>query len=67
MKCMIVVNLHETEFLEEVLTILAEAGVLDCVVNQVECIASHHTGEQLEPRCRAPSAGSSPRTAISTI
>jgi len=49
MKCMIVVNLHETEFLEEVLTILAEAGVLDCVVNQVECIASHHTGEQLEP------------------
>jgi hypothetical protein len=49
MKCMIVVNLHETEFLEEVLTILAEAGVFDCVVNQVECIASHHTGEQLEP------------------
>jgi hypothetical protein len=49
MKCMIVVNLHETEFLEEVLTLLAEVGVLDCVINQVECIASHHTGEQLEP------------------
>jgi hypothetical protein len=49
MKCMVVVNLHETEFLEDTLTILAEAGVLDCVVHQVECIASHHTGEQLEP------------------
>jgi hypothetical protein len=49
MKCMVVVNLHETEFLEDVLKILAEAGVLDCVVNQVECIASHHIRGQLEP------------------
>jgi hypothetical protein len=49
MKCMVVVNLHETEFLEEVLTVLAEVGVLDCVVDQIEAVASHHTGEQLEP------------------
>jgi nitrogen regulatory protein PII-like uncharacterized protein len=49
MKCMVVVNLHETEFLEEVLTVLAEAGVLDCVVHQTEGIASHHAGDQIEP------------------
>jgi len=49
MTCMVMVNLHETEFLEEVLTVLAEAGVLDCVVHQGEGIASHHTGERLEP------------------
>jgi hypothetical protein len=46
---MLVVNLHETEFLEEVLTVLAEAGVLDCVVHQTEGIASHHSGDQVEP------------------
>jgi nitrogen regulatory protein PII-like uncharacterized protein len=49
MKCMVVVNLHETEFLEEVLTVLADVGVLDCVVRQVEAVASHHIGDQLEP------------------
>lgn len=49
MKSMVVVNLHETEFLEDVLTILAESGVLDCVVHQVEGVASHHIGDQLEP------------------
>lgn len=49
MKCMVVVNLHETEFLEEVLTMLAESGVLDCVVHQCEGIASHHAGDLLEP------------------
>jgi nitrogen regulatory protein PII-like uncharacterized protein len=49
MKCMVVVNLHEIEFLEEVLTVLADAGVLDCVVRQVEGVASHHVGDQLEP------------------
>jgi hypothetical protein len=48
MKCMLVVNLHETEFLEEVLTVLAEAGVLDCVVQDVEGIASHHGSGDLE-------------------
>jgi nitrogen regulatory protein PII-like uncharacterized protein len=49
MKCMVVVNLHETEFLEEVLTVMADVGVLDCVVRQVEGVASHHSGDQLEP------------------
>jgi nitrogen regulatory protein PII-like uncharacterized protein len=48
MKCLVMVNLHETECLEEALRALAEAGVLDCVVREVEGVASHHMGEQLE-------------------
>jgi len=50
MKCMIIVNLHETDFLEETLTTLAEAKVRDCVVYNVDGVASHHGGERiLEP------------------
>jgi len=49
MKLMVVVNLHEIEFLEETLTALAEAGVLDCVVREVEGLPSHHAVGQLEP------------------
>lgn len=48
MKCMVMVNLHEIEFVEEVLTALAETGVLDCVVREVEGVASHHGGAQLD-------------------
>lgn len=48
MKVEVVVNLHETEFLEEILTALAEAGVLDCVVREVEGLPSHHVHGQLE-------------------
>jgi len=49
MNVQVVVNLHETEFLEETLTALAEAGVRDCVVREVEGLPSHHTAGQLEP------------------
>jgi nitrogen regulatory protein PII len=49
MKVQVVINLHETEFLEETLTALAEAGVLDCVVREAEGVPSHHAGGQLEP------------------
>ena len=49
MKFQVTVNLHETEFLEEALTALAGAGVRDCVVREVEGIASQHGEGQLEP------------------
>ncbi len=45
MECMIFVNLHEIDFLEETLTALAEANVRDCVVYNVDGIASHHGAE----------------------
>ncbi len=49
MKCMVIVNLHEIDFLEETLTALAESHVKDCVVYNVDGIASHHEGPTLEP------------------
>ncbi len=42
MKHMILVNLHETEFIEDVLKILAECRVRDSVVYTVDGVASHH-------------------------
>ena len=49
MKVLVMVNLHETEVLEDVLTALAEAGVRDCVVREAEGVPSHHAEGQLEP------------------
>ncbi len=50
MKCMVLVNLHEVDFLEETLTALAEMHVKDCVVFNVDGVASHHAIETtLEP------------------
>jgi hypothetical protein len=49
MKIQVTVNLHEIEFLEEVLTALAESGVRDCVVREVEGVVSQHAEGQLEP------------------
>lgn len=56
-KVMLVVNLHEIEFLEEVLTALANEQVRDCVVQQVECVPSYHPGDGLEPSMLASVAG----------
>jgi nitrogen regulatory protein PII len=39
---MVIINLHETEFLEETLTALAEFHVRDCIVYTVDGVASHH-------------------------
>ncbi len=50
MKYMIIVNLHEIDYLEETLTALAEEHVKDCVVYNVDGVASHHGAEPvLEP------------------
>jgi len=54
---MLVVNLHEIEYLNEVLEALAREQVLDCVVQQVECIPSHHPGDGLEPSMFSSVAG----------
>lgn len=40
---MLVINLHETDYLEETLTTLAEVNVRDCVVYTVDAVASHHS------------------------
>ena len=47
MTLMLVVNLHEVEFLEQTLKALASEGVRDCVVREVEGVPSHHGGPQL--------------------
>ncbi len=57
MKRMLMVNLHEVEFLEETLKILAQAKVTDCVVQEAESVVSHHTGDTLEPSVLASIAG----------
>jgi len=49
MKVQVTVNLHETEFLEEALTALAESGVRDCVVREVDGVVSHHAEGRLDP------------------
>ncbi|RMD68205.1 MAG: hypothetical protein D6819_09935 [Gammaproteobacteria bacterium] len=57
MKHMIVINLHEIDFVEQTLTVLAQAMVTDCTVHEVESIPSHHAGETLEPTVMASIAG----------
>ncbi|HLC15193.1 MAG TPA: hypothetical protein VJL89_03080 [Thermodesulfovibrionia bacterium] len=49
MDCMVFINLHETKFLEEVLTVLAEEHVRDCVVYTVDGVASHHGMGRVDP------------------
>lgn len=49
MKCMMILNLHETEFLEETLTALAKVHVRDCIVYTVDGVASHHGTGAIEP------------------
>ena len=49
MDCMVFVNLHEVDFLEETLTALAEEHVRDCVVYTVDSVASHHGMGRIEP------------------
>ena len=39
---MLVINLHETDYLEETLRTLAEVNVRDCIVYTVDGVASHH-------------------------
>jgi hypothetical protein len=56
-KVMLIANLHEIDFLNEVLAALARVQVRDCVVQQVECVPSHHTGDGLEPNTLASVAG----------
>ncbi len=48
MKCMLIVNLHEPDFIEETLTALAESNVRECVVYNVDGVASRH-GPETEP------------------
>ncbi len=54
---MLVVNLHEIEFLDETLAALSQAHVHDCVVQEAEGVASYHTGDNLEPNTLASIAG----------
>lgn len=49
MDCMVIINLHEVEFLEEALKALAEEHIRDCVVYNVDGIASHHGLGRIEP------------------
>ena len=54
---MLVVNLHEIEFLNEVLESLARVHVRDCMVQQVECVPSYHPDDELEPNMLSSVAG----------
>ena len=54
---MLVVNLHEIEFLDETLTALARAQVRDCVVHEVDGVPSYHAGDNMEPSTLASIAG----------
>ena len=56
-KMMLFVNLHEIEYLDEVLEALGREQVRDCVVQQVECVPSYHPGDGLEPSMLASVAG----------
>lgn len=56
-KMMLVVNLHETEFLNDILEALVRTQVRDCVVQQVECVPSYHQDNGLEPSTLASVAG----------
>jgi hypothetical protein len=56
-KVMLVVNLHEIEFLDETLTALAGARVRDCVVQEVDGVPSYHGDDFMEPSTLASVAG----------
>lgn len=56
-KMMLVVNLHEIDFLDETLAALARGQVRDCVVQQVEGVVSYHPGKGPEPDTLASIAG----------
>jgi len=56
-RIMLVVNLHEIDFLEETLTALAQAHVRDCVVQEVEAVASFHQVDDMEPSTLSSIAG----------
>lgn len=44
---MLVINLHEIDFLEKTITILSEEYVRDCVVHNAEGIVSRHGDEAI--------------------
>lgn len=46
MKQIIMINLHETDKLEEVLNVLSQEYVRDCVVYSAEGIISRHKGQE---------------------
>jgi hypothetical protein len=54
---MLVVNLHEIDFLEDTLTALAGVQVRDCVVQEVEGVASYHPADDMEPSTLSSIAG----------
>lgn len=57
-KIMLIVNLHEIDFLDDVLETLARMQVRDCVVEQVEGVPSYHPGDEgMEPNMLASVAG----------
>jgi len=56
-KVMLVVNLHEIEFLNETLTALARERVLDCVLQEVDGVPSYHGDDFMEPNMLASVAG----------
>jgi nitrogen regulatory protein PII len=56
-RIMLVVNLHEIDFLEETLTALRHAQVRDCTVQEVEGVASYHPGDDMEPSTLSSIAG----------
>jgi len=56
-KVMLIVNLHEIEYQNDVLEVLAREQVRDCVVQQVECVPSYHPGDGMEPSMLASIAG----------
>lgn len=56
-KVMLVVNLHEIEFLDETLAALAQERVLDCVVHEADGVPSYHGDEYLEAGMLASVAG----------
>ena len=55
-RIMLVVNLHEIDFLDETLLALAQVQVRDCVVQEVEGVASYHP-DSMEPNTLSSIAG----------
>ncbi len=56
-KIMLMVNLHEIDFLEETLKVLARESVRDCVVREVDGIPSYHGEDALQPNTLSSVAG----------
>ena len=54
---MLMVNLHEIDFLKETLGLLAQEFVRDCMVREVDGIPSHHGGDDLQPNTLSSVAG----------